>query len=83
MGVGVASWFCFKGGLQTYARTVVAALWDFEVLHSCLLSLPDGLENGVGDVFKSGPAIEWGYDESIHGRPGITVPTEWFYEMVL
>ena len=28
-------------------RTIVAALWDFELLHSGLLAEPYGLENGV------------------------------------
>ena len=33
-------------GVLNYARTIVAALWDFEVLHSCLLAVSDasGLE---------------------------------------
>ena len=31
----------FEGGVLNYARTIVAALWVFEVLHSCLLSVPD------------------------------------------
>ena len=38
--------FCFKGGVLNHARTIVAALWDFEVLHSCSLAMPDGLEIG-------------------------------------
>ena len=29
--------FCCKRGVLNYARTIVAALWDFEVLHFCLL----------------------------------------------
>ena len=57
-------------------------LRDFEVLHSGLLAEPDGLEKGVDHGLERGPAIERG-DESIHRRPGITVPTAWFYEMVL
>ena len=31
----------FQGGVLNYARTIVAALWDFEVLHSCLLAVLD------------------------------------------
>ena len=34
----------FEDGVLNYARTIVAALWDFEVLHSCLLAVPDALE---------------------------------------
>ena len=31
----------FEGGVLNYARTIVAALWDLEMLHSCLLAVPD------------------------------------------
>ena len=31
----------FQGGVLNYARTIVAVLWDFEMLHSCLLAVPD------------------------------------------
>ena len=65
------------------ARTIVAALWDFEVLHSCSLAVPDGLEIGVDHGLERGPAIEWGHDEGIHGHPGITVSAALFYGMVL
>ena len=58
-------------------------LWDFEVLHSGLPAEPDGLENGVDHGLERGPATEWGHDESIHGRPGITVSAALFYGMVL
>ena len=56
------SWFCFKGGLQNYARIIVAALWDVKVLLSCLRAEPDGLEKGVDHGLERGPAIEWGHD---------------------
>ena len=69
--------------MQNCARTIVAALWVSKVLYSCLLAEPDGLENGVHHGPERGPAIEWGLDESIHGRPGITVSTALLYEMVL
>ena len=65
------------------ARTIVAALWDFEVLHSGLPAEPDGLENGVDHGLERGPAIEWGHDESICGHPGITVSTALCYGMAL
>ena len=40
--MGVEGWEDeFEGGVLNYARTIVAALWDFEVLHSCLLAVPD------------------------------------------
>ena len=62
-----------KGGVLNYARTSVAALWDFEVLHSCLLAMPDGVEVGMDHGLERGPAIEWGHDVSNRGRAGITV----------
>ena len=65
------------------ARTIVAAVRDFEVLHSGLLAEPYGLENGVDHELERGPAIEWGHDEGIHGHPGITVSAALFYGMVL
>ena len=40
------------------ARTIVAALRDFEVLHSSLLAEPYGLGNGVDHELERGPAIE-------------------------
>ena len=55
----------------------------FEVLPSRLLAQPDGLENGVDHGLERGPAIEWGHDESIHGRPGITVSAALLHGMVL
>ena len=73
----------FTSRVLNCARTIVAALWDFEVLHSGLPAEPDGLENGVDHGLERGPAIEWGHDESIHGRPGIIVSAALFYGMVL
>ena len=66
--------------MLNYARTIVAALWDFEVLHSCLLAVPDGLEIGVAHGLERGPALEWGHDASIHGHAGITVSMAMFQE---
>ena len=74
---------CFKSRELNCARTIVAALWDFEVLHSGLLAKPDGIENGVDHGLERGPAIEWGHDESIHRRPGITVSAALLSGMVL
>ena len=65
------------------ARTIVAALWDFEVLHSGLLAEPYGLEHGVDHELERGPAIEWGHDEGIHGHPGTIVSAALFCGMVL
>ena len=59
--------------MQICAKTIVAALWDFEVLHSGLPAEPDGLESGVDHGLERGPAIEWGHDASAHQHPGITV----------
>ena len=59
--------------MQNYARTIVAALWGSEVLHSCLLAVPDVLEIGVDHGLERGPAIEWGHEASFHGRSGMTV----------
>ena len=70
---GLALQFCFKVGVLNYARTIVAALRDFEVLLSCPLSVQDGLEIGGDHGLERGPAIEWGHDASNHGRAGITV----------
>ena len=84
MGVEGLDWrVCFKSRVLNCARTIVAALWDFEVLHSDALAEPDGLENGVDHGLERGPAIEWGHDISIHGTPGITVSATLFYGMVL
>ena len=70
--------------MLNYARTIVAALWDFEVSHSCLLAVPDGLEIGVDHGLERGPALEWGHDASIHGHAGITVLImSMFHEMRL
>ena len=81
MGVeGLARWGCVRGGVLNYARTIVAALWDFEVLHSCLLAVPDGLEIGVDHGLERGPALEWGHDASIHGHAGMNVSMAAFYE---
>ena len=83
-GGGGLDWrVCFKSRVLNCARTIVAALWDFEVLHSGLLAKADGIENGVDHGLERGPAIEWGHDESIHGRPGTTVSATLFYGMVL
>ena len=74
MGVEGLTWHhCPKGGVLNRAGTTVAALWDFEVWHSGLPAEAEGLENGVDHGLERGPAIEWGHDKSIHGRPGITV----------
>ena len=54
--------------MLNYARTIVAALWDFEVLHSGLLAEPDGLENGVDHGLERGPAIEWGHEASMEAQ---------------
>ena len=59
--------------MQNYSKTIVAALGDIEVLHSCLVAVPDGLKIGVDHRLERGPAIEWGHDASTHGHPGITV----------
>ena len=48
-------------------------MWDFEVLHSRLGAVPDGLEIGVDHGLERGPAIEWGHDASAHQHPGIIV----------
>ena len=53
----------FQGGVRNYARNIVAALWDFEVLHSCLLAVPDRLQIGVDHGLERGPALEWGHDQ--------------------
>ena len=37
-GDGMVKLRC-KLGVLNYARTIVAALWDFEVLHSCLFAV--------------------------------------------
>ena len=59
--------------MLNYATTIVAALRNIKVLHSCPLAVPDGLEIGVDHGLERGPALEWGHDASIHGRAGITV----------
>ena len=64
--------------MLNYARTIVAALWDFEMLHSCLFAVPNGLEIGVDRGLERGPALEWGRDASTHGRAGITVSRAMF-----
>ena len=66
--------------MLNYARTIVAALWDFEVLHSCLLAVPDGLEIGVDHGPECGPALEWGHGASIPGTASITVSMAMFHE---
>ena len=73
----------FKAGVLNYARTIVAALWDFKVLHSCSLAVPDGLEIGVDHGLERGPALEWGHDASIHEDAGISVSMAMFHEMRL
>ena len=69
--------------MLNYARTIVAALWDSEVLHSCLLAVPDGLETEVDHGLERGPALEWGHGASIHEHAGITVSMAMFHEMRL
>ena len=59
--------------MLNYARTIVAALWDFEALLSCLFAVPNSLKIGVDHGLERGPALEWGHDASKHGRAGITV----------
>ena len=66
--------------MLNHARTIVAALWHFELLHSCLLAVPHGLEIGVDHGLERGPALEWGHDASIHGCAGITVSMAMFDE---
>ena len=68
--------------MRNYARTIVAAFWDLDVLHSCVLAVPDGLEIGVVLGLESGPAIEWGHDVSTHGRPRITVSMAMFLKRI-
>ena len=58
-------------------------LWDFEVLHSCLVAVPDGLESGVDHGLERGPALEWGHDASIHEHAVITVSMAVLHEMRL
>ena len=59
--------------MLNYATTIVAALRNIKVLHSCPLAVPDGLEIGVDHGLEPGAALEWGHDASIHGHAGITV----------
>ena len=59
--------------MLNYARTIVAALWDFEVLRSFPLAVPDGLEIGVDHGLERGPALEWGHEAGIHGHAELTV----------
>ena len=81
MGAKGLDWrVCFESRVLNCARTIVAALWDFEMLHSGLPAEPDGLENEGDHGLERGPAIEWGHDESIHGRPRITVSAALFKE---
>ena len=63
----------FKGGLLNHARTIVAALFDFEALQSWPLAAPNGLEIEVDHKLARRPAIESGHDANTHGRAGITV----------
>ena len=84
MGVdGVCVSILLKGSVQNYARTVVAVLWDFEVLHLCLHAVPAGLENGVDHGLERGPAIEWGHEASSHEHPGITRSKAVVHETIL
>ena len=84
MGVkGLDCRVCFKSRVLNCAKTIVAALWDFEVLHSSPPAKPDGHEKGVDHGLERGPAIEWGHDESIHRPPGIIVSAALFSGMVL
>ena len=66
--------------MLNYARTIVAALWDFEVLHSCLVAVPDGLEIGVDHGLECGPALEWGHEASTQEHAGITVSMAMVHE---
>ena len=82
MGVEGLDWrVCFKSRVLDCARSIVAALWDFDVLHSGLPADPDGLENGLDHGLERGPAIEWGHDKGIHGHPGNIVSAALFYGM--
>ena len=56
----------------SFARYAQIPLWDFEVLHSCLLAMPDGFKIGMDHRLERGPAIERGHDASNHGRAGNT-----------
>ena len=62
-----------QGRVLNYAGTILAALRDVEVSHSCLATVPNGSGTGVDHGLERGPAIEWGHDASIHERPVITV----------
>ena len=77
---GLARWGCVEGDVLNYARTIVAALWDFEALHSCLLAVPDDLEIGVALGLERGPAVEWGHDASIPGHARNSVSKAVFHE---
>ena len=66
--------------LASLAWYVRFPLWDFEMLHSCLLAVPDGLKIGVDHGLERGPALEWGHDASIHEHTGITVSMAVFHE---
>ena len=59
--------------MVNYARIIAATLWDSEVVLSCNLSVPDGLNIRVVHGLEREPVIEWGHDASIHGHAGITV----------
>ena len=86
MGVeGLARWGCVEGDdiVLNYARTIVAALWDFDALHSCLLAVPGGLEIGLGLGLERGPALTWGqcHDASIPGHTRDIVSKAVFHEV--
>ena len=84
MGVEGLEWrVCFKSRVLNRARTIVAALRDFEMLHSGLLAEPYGLDNEVDHGLERGPALEWGHDASIHGHAGITVSMAMIHETYL
>ena len=80
--MGGLDWrICFKSRLLNCARTIVAALWDFDVLHSGLLAEPDGLENGADHGLERGPAIEWGHEASMEAQELLSPQhcfMEWF-----
>ena len=66
--------------MLNYATTIVAALRNIKVLHSCPLAVPDGLEIGVDHGLERGPALEWGQDASTHGHAGFFVSMAVFHE---
>ena len=60
MGVeGLDSRVWFTSHVLNCARTIAAALWDSEVLHSGLPAEPDGIENDW--------TMDWNVDQPLNG----------------